>query len=1140
MSKRENALRNDKGYLVCYLQEPANGGIDLYDEYNKGIDRIVSAFAGCADKLKKAQEAERDKAAALDQNERDQKRAVDKQISERADIEKQIDDTKARQIQDSRARTVEHEARQRMLDREWESNKSRMEQSALEEKAAAVGVYAAGIAEKSRREQEVIAVYDAAISDLSNVLNQLENDKNDSAGTVRQIKHRISELEGDRKDIPSDAAIQCETEEYRKDTEKYNDAWRVYYQQNCNSGALARELELKKQLAKDILNQHAETERRTNERLEQEGINTVLDEIKTLVRDEQEIEKRSKDYARNQVLGIFAGASKNLQETLKHSAMLVFCYPMELMRYQKNRQFDWIALLPAVYFMAAAYFHSPAAWQCVGGWLAVLLACQVFCRIKGVYGVFRGGRPARLIGSAFYPVYITLLMRNPVFCILLMLLCCLVYFSQDIIFRVKMCKEENQKNYKAYYESQKNEYHTKIQLTDEAVRKQQQYQEEEKANIEALLQRQQDILNQLSIENQKEQEALEKAFQTQGWPGEVEAWKETLLETRIRMREWNAQLDRTIADEKNKLQRAEYMLDQTGTKYDGLNRTWLVRLNDGKYKLLDLQKQWMAQEEHALKTFVHTCLQDRYREADLAASGSGSGIENRLTQVPAYGQMQISVIDWYQTVPEKLQDQVSQAEEELTKLSMRLQDDIAAIRQECEQELMNAAASYDEAAENVEADYRRKKDEEERSAARDKEEIENASRRQIEELDAERESVNSRIRETKIRYQQKAQQLCAQWDRTIADLKAEYRKDMDFRLNQLEENGMADICGFNYKQMWPWFHALATNTLCFPANLNQYGRTRALAQLTAKVVGTDPQYCEFMPKHLIWGCTPVGETELPSSVRSEIADVLGRDKELARLSDWSDADVAHYHVAEAPVDTLYRLSCTRMQDGPAMVVYDLGNLDVDSRKRESFMDFILRTFVFGIFQCVGSCKHLNFRIVSMQHEEYLSSYNDRRILTKEKRLQIYADKSDAKKMIRDLRKSRDDLRLDNDESLFSRNRARAESGRPPAADYEVLAVMNTDYSGLEDTELKSLLEASRRRKMGMYSYLLIDLDWLRRQEDSVRERSLEAIQAFADAIEDDKNFYKLSTSQHGAGYQIQPSRKSAVVAAVKTCDIEEA
>jgi len=1140
MSKSENALRDDRGNLICYLQEPANGGIDLYDEYNKGIDRIVSAFAGCADKLKKLQKAEKDKADALDQNESNKKQAVDKLTSERTDIEQQIDGTKVRQDKDSKARTAEYEARKRMLDLEWESNKSRMEQFALGEKAAAVGAYVAGIAEKNRREQEVIAAYDTAISDLSNALNQLGNDKNDRAGTVRQIERRISELEGDRKDIPSDAAIQREVEEYRKDTEKYNDAWRTYYQQNCNSGALVREQELKEQLAKDILNQHDKAEERTNERLEQEGFKTVLNEINTLIRDEQEIETRSKNYARNQILGIFAGSSKDLQEILKHIAMLVFCYPMELMRYQKKRQFDWIALFPAVCFMAASYFHSPAAWQCVGGWLAVLLACQAFCRIKGVYGVFRSERPARLIGSAFYPVYITLLMRNPVFCILLMLLCCLVYFSQDIIFKVKMCKEENQKDYTTYYESQKSEYYTKIQLTDEAVRKQQQYWEEEKANVEALLQRQQDILNQLSLENQKEQEALQKAFQVQGWPGEVEAWKETLLETRIKMQEWNAQLDRTIADEKNKLQRAEYLLDQIGTRYDGLNRTWLARLNDGKYKLLGLQKQGTAQEEHALKTFVHTYLQDRYREEDLAASCSGTGIENRLTQVPAYGQMQISVIDWYQTVPDKLQGQVVRAEEELTELSMRLQDDIAAIRQECEQELMNADASYDEAAENAQADYRRKKNEEERSAVRDIEEIENASRRQIEALDAEKEGVNSRIRETEKKYQEKAQQLCAQWDRTIADLKAEYRKDMDWRLSQLEENGMADICGFNYKQMWPWFHALATNTLCFPANLNQYGRTRALVQLTAKVVGIDPQYCEFMPRHLIWGCAPVGEIELPSHIRNEIADMLCRDKELARLSDWSDIDVAHYHVGEAPVNTLYRLSCTRVQDGPAMVVYDLGNLDVDSRKRESFMDFILRTFVFGVFQCVGSCKHLNFRIVSMQHEEYLSSYNDRRILTKEKRLQIYADKSDAKKVIRDLRKSRDDLRLDNDESLFSRNRARAESDRPPAADYEVLVIMNTDYSELEDTELKSLLEASRRREMGMYSYLLIDLDWLRRQEDSEREHSLEAIQAFADAIEDDNNFYKLSASQHGAGYQIQSSGKNAVVAAVNSYDIEEA
>lgn len=1142
MSKNENVLKDKEGNVVCYLREPKNGGIDLYDEYNKGIDKIVCKFMECADKLRKAEKAKEDKEEALERNERDKRDKISVLTAERRDKEQQINDAEAEQKQKISDREREYEDKKRELEREWPDKQNHLKQLTLEEKDSAVKAYAACIAEKRNREFHIENAYDMAILDLSDTSSRLVNEIFDCETRSLQIRGDVSKLEEERGHIFSDAEIQSEVDSYEKDPTSYNAAWDKYYQRYGNGQAFEEERKLKEKIERISEDPQSEIGRRTNARLEKEKLLTVLRE--KLIRDEEEIERCSKNHARNVILGITKNTAENHQGKWKHIAMLLFCYPKEILWGRNNRQLDWIALIPALLFMAAAYLHKPTLWSCIYGWLAVLLVC--FIRKSKTSSVSYRGWPILLVVLLFYPVYIFLLMQSIGLCGFIMLLCLLMYFGNDIKFKVKMCNAKNRERYQEAYEGMKAFYHDQIVLAGEAERKQQQYLLEEEVYVQAELQQMRSSLEQLSLENQRELERLQKAFQAEGWPLEVETRKKTLLNERTEMQKWNEQINQMISDKNSELQREEDIRESLTVRYNELKEKWLPQLQTEREKFLGLCKQRLDEEINKLKAHIRTPdLRDRYGaygEAEMEQEMldvniiAESGVASYMTRLPAYEELRISRIDWYQVTLKELPDMLGQAEKELGDWAEKLQHDVEAKEQECAEALAAADASAEAKMRTVQDEYDKKKAETDKAFAADKEKIESEYRRRIVGWSAEKEEIDSNIQKQEKHYQERGEELRIEWDKKIKDLNDEYRKEMNIRLEQLEKNGMADVCGFNYQQAWMHFHALATNTMGFPTNLDMYNND-IFVGLTAKVFGVNHEHCEFLPKHFMWGYYPVEEEGLLPEIAEEIANSLGKSGQMQIPSGWDAGDDEYYHIEKPPIDTFYKLNHTPMKDGPAMIIYDLGDLDEDTQKRNLLMDFILRTFVFSAWQCVGNADHLRFHVISMQYEEYLSSYHDGGFLTEDKKLQIYSDKSGVRKVIEELRKSRDALKLNTNETLFSRNCERSKNGRNPSADYEVLVIVNTEYSGLEDTGLRSLLQASARKEMGMYSYLLVDVDMLRRNDNSARERTVGAIQTFANDIGSDDRFYELdfdgNASDDGTKFQIKQSNKNAVIAAIE-------
>lgn len=1138
MSKNENVLKDKEGNVVCYLQEPKNGGIDLYDEYNKGIDKIVCKFKECADKLREAEKAKEDKEEALERNERDMRDKISALKAERRDKEQQINDAEAEQKQKISDREREYEDKKRELEREWPDKQNRLKQSTLEEKDSAVKAYAACIAEKRNREGDIETAYNTAISDLSDTLNRLTYEIFDCETRSLQISGDVSRLEGERGHILSDAEIQSQVDSYEKDPTSYNAAWDTYYQIYGNGQSFEQEQKLKEKLTMMSEDPQSEIGRRTNARLEKEKLLTVLRE--KLIRDEEEIERCSKNHARNVILGITKNTAENHQGKWKHIAMLLFCYPKEILWGRNNRQLDWIALIPALLFMAAAYLHKPTLWSCIYGWLAVLLVC--FIRKSKTSSVSYRGWPILLVVLLFYPVYIFLLMQSIGLCGFIMFLCLLMYFGNDIKFKVKMCNAKNRERYQEAYEGMKAFYHDQIVLAGEAERKRQQYLLEEEVYVQAELQQMRSSLEQLSFENQRELERLQKAFQVEGWPLEVKTRKKTLLNERTEIQEWNEQINQMISDKNSELQREEDIREPLVARYNELKKKWFPRLQTEREKFLGLCKQRLEEEINKLKAHIRTPdLRDHYGaygEAEMEQEVldgniiAESGAVSYMTQLPAYEELRISRIDWYQVTLEELPDMLGQAEKELEDWAEKLQHDVEAKEQECAEALAAADASAEAKMRTAQDEYDKRKAEVDETFAADKEKIVSEYRRRIDRWNAEKREMDSNIQKQEKHYQERGEELRTEWDKKIKDLKDEYRKEMDIRLEQLEKNGMADVCGFNYQQAWMHFHALATNTIGFPANLEKHNK-KFLPGLTAKVYGVDLEHCQFLPKNFLWGYYPVEEEGLLPEIAEEIANSLGKSRQMQIISEWRAGDEEYYHVESPLLDTFYKLNYTPMKDGPAMIVYDLGNLDVDTQKRNLLMDFILRTFVFSVFQCVGTANYLKFHVISMQYEEYFNSYIDKGLLKNknQEKLHIYSEKSGVRKVIEELRKDGDKLELDNSETLFSRNYERSKNGSNPSADYEVLVIVNTKYSELEDTGLRALLQASARKERGMYSYLLVDVDMLRQMDSSARGRTVGAIQKFANDIGSDDRFYQLDFD--GRKFQIEQSNKNDVIAAIE-------
>lgn len=1029
MSDEKTVLYDAKdGNIVCYLEQRQNGTNDLYEEYNKGVGRIVDSFVECVPKFDALKTCRDHENKELHQNVLDRIQALD-------ELDTQVEKYEA------------------MLLKCDEEQKCFQEEAVRSSEEASQAV----IKTAAERQTEIQSVMQRLHSQSQNDIQKIESEYIQEAQTVKrnllekretcnsaiaQLEKLMSYLERQKEVVVTDEEIQIQLEKYSRSPEEKNEAWSEYYESRRQSGALEKENSQRQEIEQIIQNRKNEIEKRVFIRLEDEKIGRdVIDGAGRVIRDEKEIIHLSDICARNAVFGGKRKCKKDFQDIIRKMGMMLFCYPRLFLLNWPDSENDQKTILPVSILLIWNYLliedYELPFWALapVVGWLLiVILYCSIW-RKKGKFaaldniariGIFKN------IIIALYPIYLAFWEQ----CLSIFLIWIVISFSlccmPNVLYAFKMKSPQNRKKYKEVFESTKDSYREKIQLTDKALKLYTIFYAEEEEKLQRYIEEKQRDTQQLSDCNQKEKKLIENEFETKGWRECITDKEKGLLQAREQVVKNNNRLDEEIACKKAEVYDKQDKISQIDRNIQELEKEAQLVISKQK------QEQQVLYEQK-----LHNC-QDELNSIKIETEKQINGIEK------------------------ELRDKIDQKTKEIAIEKQKLQKELDTLNTVQKRQIIG---KYEKAEQEI-----------------------------------------------KERYQKEYQILYKS-----------YRQHMDTNLQKLKSDGFAEDCGFNYVKAWSRLYPLISNTIGFPSSLNTFCK-EILVGLTAKVTNANYEYCEIMPKNIPWGCENASAV-LPLEMREEITDVLRGLPEFKEVQGWESHSIQNYHIACAPVDDLYTLRLTPIEDGPAMIAFDLGNLEQDIVVREKLRNFILRSFIFDFYHCLGSDLHLEGHIVSMNHAVDYTTFNNP--LEESLKLQVYENKADIRLALKKMRENREMVRkkLKGADDLTQKNLKLSRYGQLPEDSYEVMLIINTDYKELDDSDLIYLVELSRDKGIGMYSLLFVDVNEIHNKEQSEKARSIEMLRKLADAVGYDERFYILERTE-GTGFCLNRTDKESFVGRV--------
>ena len=989
--------------LICYLGNKSNGGMDLYEEYNKGVDKIVDAFEECARKLEAMEARKKKQDIEIQKNREEQKEKI-------ADLNLKISNC-------------------RQLIQEKEEEFCSFEEKTLHD----CDIQKKNIKDECLRTQNelneqienIITQYEFEVQNMEVnfqkeariAKTQLSNAKAKYQGEIEQLNKEVSDLEHEIIVLAKDEEIQATLKEYEKNPEYKKNALKKYFDEKRHAGQVEKEQDLRRQLLIKIQNRQSMVEESALTRLEQDGFGRELVFCSSsVITNEHEINRLSEMYARNYVLGGIGNKKIDRHKRWKSFGMLFYCYPRFLLGDRENKQLDIKTIVPVSLLILLNYIYFPAIPMVSLLGILIMILYQNLWREQGKMRgleIFAQAGIFKCFAMLLYPYYLTLwIVCKGIFFWLIVsfCLCC----GGDIIYFFKMKSKKNRELFKQIYFATRNNYFEQIQLTDIAMEKYQSYYIVEDDLMQTFIETQQKNLEEIAAFNEKEKEEIEKQFEESGWNEMVQRKEAELLKERENQRKNNAKINNIISEKKENIKEKQSK----------------ILLVEKKTKELDIELKVAIEEER--------------QKLEQSVEEEGLALNNKYEEIDI------------------------KSEEELRKLEKDTYEKIANKKQ-----LMSS---------------------EKEKLQREINNLDQYERKNVEEI-----------------YSQKEKQIESRFRNELNDLTTSYRQMMDENLAKLRENGFADLSGFNYIKAWSRLHPLVSNTIGFPAKLDTFCK-EILVGLTARATNANYEYCEIMPKHVVWGYESAG-MNLPSQIKKEIADTLKEFEEFQGIS-WRGYDSQYYHISDLPSDDLYKLQYTPFEDGPCLIAYDLGNLEEDIKLRDELKDFILRTFVYNSYQCLSSEKHLSCHIISMNHQADYTSFKNP--LDEGMRLKVLENKADIGLALKKLREDKEAVRgkLTGADNLFETNIKLSRDNLTPEDIYEILIVINTNYKELDNSELTYLMELSRDKGVGLYSMLFVDVNEINRMENSDKTRGVECIQKLANAIGMDGGFYRL---ERGAG-----------------------
>lgn len=374
-------------------------------------------------------------------------------------------------------------------------------------------------------------------------------------------------------------------------------------------------------------------------------------------------------------------------------------------------------------------------------------------------------------------------------------------------------------------------------------------------------------------------------------------------------------------------------------------------------------------------------------------------------------------------------------------------------------------------------------------------------------------SCETQIAEQEHRFEAKAAAYRQQREKEKTGFQEHLTAELSRLMNMLKTDGFKEICGFDYRKAWDVMHGMATNTLCLPANADGYfqgSQEYYLRVLEEKASGVPGEDCCLMPQCLVCGFENcIQEPEICNAIE----EALSSNREFVGLHGWKAGDINAYHVKKLPRHGLYRLKLTDTGTRPAMVFYDLGNLESNKEEREKLRDFIMRSLVFGSMRYVGEPDSDYFKcqvLVSGHEIDYKSFERD-----KELEGHFFVHHERYKEIIDQLYQKGLKIkeRLNPYNSLYEKNRDREKKGNRPAKDdrYDRLIITNAVLNDFSKSRIHVLMEmAASGDQYGVYPWLFVDMNRLK--SDTLGESDKASAKYCLDLLE----------QFHGALYELIP------------------
>lgn len=329
-------------------------------------------------------------------------------------------------------------------------------------------------------------------------------------------------------------------------------------------------------------------------------------------------------------------------------------------------------------------------------------------------------------------------------------------------------------------------------------------------------------------------------------------------------------------------------------------------------------------------------------------------------------------------------------------------------------------------------------------------------------------------------YEQRKAKEEEQCKKETEEQKEKFQKRKKELADQFQQNGMRDVCGFDYRKAWEWMYGLASNLRGKPNDPDFFDNEcddpenntlkNMIAEATGEKKKLDLSAMEILPVHTIYGY------EKHSVMRQVISE-----SDIFNAFSRGEYKEDIIHDVKLPHDGFYKLKLADAFWKQALFLYDFGDLDdsENNQIRNRLGDFAMRACVYSMFRHIDNTQDFCCDIMSSDYGfGYIKGFqwapDDSHMIT-------YYDADKGIKRINEIYEQAECL----GETMYQQCLKRAKNAQGAKKPYHVLLFLDPNIEKYERSKLKNLLDSvetkGNENEWGIYPCIFADLNKIRQK-----------------------------------------------------------